>query len=191
MTKRILLAGVLGGLTIFLWSSLSHMVLMLGGTGIKSMPHEDVVLSVIHENVREPGFYFFPGMDESKKMSAEEQKQWEDKYRKGPAGIMILQPPGADPMMVRQLLTELASNIVCLLIAAFLLSQTLSGGSTFAGRLLFVALMGLFASTAIDVSYWNWYRFPDSYTLAAMTDAVVGHGLAGIVLAAIIKPRPA
>ena len=38
MTKRILLAGVLGGIAMFVWASLAHMVLPLGQTGIKEIP---------------------------------------------------------------------------------------------------------------------------------------------------------
>lgn len=189
MTKKILLAGVLGGLVIFIWSALSHMVFGLGDAGIRTFPDEAQMIAAIREGVPEPGFYFFPGMDTTRKLSAEEQKQWEEKYSNGPTGIMILQPKGSDPMMARQLPTELASNIFCALIAACLLSQTLAAGGTFLGRVGFVALLGLFASVTIDVSYWNWYAFPASYTLSVMADAVIGHALAGLVLAAIVKPR--
>jgi hypothetical protein len=37
MTKRALLAGLLGGIAMFIWSSLAHMVLPLEA-GIKEIP---------------------------------------------------------------------------------------------------------------------------------------------------------
>lgn len=39
MTRRILLAGVLGGLAMFLWASVAHMVLGLGSLGIQDIPN--------------------------------------------------------------------------------------------------------------------------------------------------------
>ncbi|MGD0309188.1 MAG: hypothetical protein ABSC02_07855 [Acidobacteriota bacterium] len=38
MTKKIILAGVLGGIAMFAWSSLAHMVLPLAATGIGEIP---------------------------------------------------------------------------------------------------------------------------------------------------------
>jgi hypothetical protein len=35
MAKKILLAGILGGLALFAWESLAHMVLPLGDAGIR------------------------------------------------------------------------------------------------------------------------------------------------------------
>ena len=40
MAKRVLIAGVLGGIAMFLWSSIAHMVLPLGMTGIQEIPNE-------------------------------------------------------------------------------------------------------------------------------------------------------
>ena len=63
MAKRIVLAGVLGGLALFLWGSLSHIVLGLGEVGIREIPpaQEQGVLETLRPGLREPGFYFFPG----------------------------------------------------------------------------------------------------------------------------------
>lgn len=126
-------------------------------------------------------------------MSKEEQKaamqKWEEKYRMGPDGILIYHPQGQNPMMPKQLLIELLSNIIGALVAAYLLAKAVGGIAGFGGRVLFVLLLGLFASLAIDISYWNWYGFPGSYTLATIVDQVVSWGLAGLVMGAIIK-RP-
>jgi hypothetical protein len=45
MMKRILLAGVLGGVAMFVWASIAHLVLPLGTTGIKEIPNEESVLA--------------------------------------------------------------------------------------------------------------------------------------------------
>ena len=39
----------------------------------------------------------------------------------------------------------------------------------------------------VDVSYWNWYGFPVSYTIAQLVDHGIGYLLAGFVLARICR----
>ena len=47
MTKRILLAGVLGGLALFVWGALSHMVLGLGSVGMAYLPQQQLVMQAM------------------------------------------------------------------------------------------------------------------------------------------------
>ena len=110
--------------------------------------------------IREPGFYFFPGMDESKASEAE-QEAWAAKIKQGPTGILIIHPEGGEAMSPRRLGTEMATNIVSALLAALLLTQVRSG---FGGRVLFVTGLGLFGFVITSVPYWNWYGFPLDYT---------------------------
>jgi hypothetical protein len=51
-----------------------------------------------------------------------------------------------------------------------------------------VTLVGLLASLIILVPYWNWYGYPTDFTLAQIAENTVGWLLAGIVLAAIVRP---
>jgi hypothetical protein len=194
MTKRILLGGVVGGVVMFIWGAVSHMVLPLGEVGIKQIPNEAAAIAAMRDNIKEAGFYFFPGEEHTPGMTEEQQqaamKRWEDKFRQGPTGILIYQPGGQEPLSPGQLLTELTSNIAAALVAAFLLWQA-SGLGGFGGRVLFVTLLGLVSSLAIDVSYWNWYGFPTSFTLATMADQVIGFLLVGLVLAKMVKPPQA
>ena len=185
MMKKILIGGIVGGIVIFVWGAVSHMVLPLGETGIKQIPNEDAVIAAMRQSIPEPGLYFFPGMDMSHKPSDEEQKAWTAKYTAGPTGILVYHPQGEAPVSPRQLLTELASNVLMALLAAFLLSMA---SGSFGRRVLFVALLGLFSWLSISVSYWNWYGFPTDFSLAEAVDQVVGCFLAGLVLAAIVKP---
>ena len=53
MTKRVLLAGLLGGIAMFAWTSLAHMVLPLGDAGIKEIPNEKGVLIAINASLGE------------------------------------------------------------------------------------------------------------------------------------------
>ena len=61
MTKRIILAGVLGGIAMFIWTSIAHMALPLGDAGIREIPNEQAVLSAIQTNIGEQsGLYLSP-----------------------------------------------------------------------------------------------------------------------------------
>ena len=61
----------------------------------------------------------------------------------------------------------------------------------FINRVLLVGLMGLFTWFNTDASYWIWYGFPDEYTLTQGMNHVAAWLLAGIGIAAIIKPKAA
>ena len=42
---RILIAGILGGIVMFIWTSIAHMALPLGEAGINEIPNESAVLA--------------------------------------------------------------------------------------------------------------------------------------------------
>jgi hypothetical protein len=182
--KRVLIGGVVGGLVVFIWGAVSHMATPLGEMGIKEIPDEAGVLTAIKERIKEPGLYFFPGIDRKKTLTDLEQKAWEEKIKTGPSGIMVVTPSGGEAMSPRQLITELASNILAALVASYLVSQVVGG---YLKRVAFVALLGVFGWLSISVSYWNWYGFPTDFSIAALAEEAVGWLLAGLVIAAIAK----
>ncbi|MBI1761718.1 MAG: hypothetical protein HYR56_09815 [Acidobacteria bacterium] len=192
---RLLLAGVLAGVVVFIWSALSHMVLGLGEAAVKSLPNESAVLTALNQNVKAPGFYLYPGGMEAIQNAPKDQqealtKQYEEVYKAQPHGILVLTPPnGVVYSFPKLLLNELLSNILGGVIAAWLLSLALGALPSFLGRIGFVAALGLFAALAVDFSYWNWYGFPTKYLLTSLLDNTLGWALAGVALALFLKPR--
>ena len=144
----------------------------------------------MREHLPEPGFYLFPGIGGANR-SPEQMEVWNEKYRKGPIGVLVYHPTGRAPMAPRFLLTELATNVLAALVVSLLLAMAASAMPAFGMRVLAVAMVGLVPGLDVDVSYWNWYGFPASYTAAALTDHVIGWSLAGLALAAIHKSKPA
>jgi hypothetical protein len=59
--------------------------------------------------------------------------------------------------------------------------------ASFASKLGFVVAAGLLAALATNISYWNWYGFPLTYTAAYMTTEIVGFICVGLVAAAYLK----
>ncbi len=184
MITKILVAGILGGIAMFVWSSIAHMVLPIGEAGIKQISSEEPVLNAIKENIKEDGFYFFPAMTEGMNNEA-----WLEKYRTGPSGIMIVHPNGEEPMTAGMLIVEFLSDIIAVLIAVFLLSKTTGNLERFWKKVWFITFIGFIPFLIVDVSYWNWYGFSGSYTIAQLVDQVVGFFAAGLVIAWRFKPK--
>jgi hypothetical protein len=177
MKGRVVVAGVLGGLAVFIWGFISHMVLPLGEAGVSPLPGQEAVLQVLSENVHEKRIYVFPAFENDpdySKMTAA--------YTTGPHGILALTPPGGPFNFPKALGIEATTNVLGALLAAFLLAAAGAGAAGWATRLGYGVALGAFASVAIDFSYWNWYGFPGVYTLAQLTDAVVGWALAALVI---------
>jgi hypothetical protein len=178
--KRILLAGIFAGVVVFAFSAFDHTVLPIGHIGLKSLPQEDAVVTAMRAGITERGLYFFPGMDMSRKPTAEEEKAYVEKYVKGPTGLLVYSPGGEAPMMPRQLGTELLTNILAGCIAAFVVSLM---AGPFGRRVIVVTLLGVFAWISISLSNWIWYGFPAAYILAEGFDQVGGWLLGGFVIA--------
>jgi hypothetical protein len=189
MAKRIIIGGILGGIVMFFWGFVSHVLTPIGSAGFKGLPNEDAVINSLSQNIRQPGLYIFPGF-ELMKGSKEQQHQAEELWKRGPNGMMVYNPTGSETMSARQIGIEALSDIVCALIAAFILAKAVGNLGGVLSKALFVALIGVVASVAIDLSYWNWYGFPGVYFAAQFVDQAVGFFLTGIVLALFIK-KPA
>jgi hypothetical protein len=190
---RKILAGILGGIAFFAWSSIAHLATDLGQTGLSELPNEQAVVNDLKANITAPGLYFFPGYGlgpnatHSQKMAA--MKDLAPRIKAGPIGLMVYHPTGYDALSPRQMLTELATNIVQVLLAVFLLGQTTI--TSFAGRWRFITVAGVLAAISTNISYWNWYGFPGNYTLAYISVIAMGFVCAGLVAAALVKPAPA
>lgn len=182
--SRIAIAAVAGGIVMFLWGAVSHMLTPLGEAGIKSLPAEEPVLGALRSNVPEPGLYFFPGMDKRARSTDEGRKEWEARYKAGPSGLIVYHPQGGETISAKLLGSELLADILAVALAAWAASHARSYGR----RLALVAAFGLASWLSIEVSYWNWYGFPSAYVLAQLVDQVAGFTFAGLVVAAIVRP---
>jgi len=182
--KRVLLAGILAGIVVFVWSAIDHLVLPVGHMGVKTLPREEAVLSAMRAEIPEGGLYVFPGMDMSHRPSPDEYKAYEAKYVAGPVGILVLTRGGQPVMTARQLSSELFTDILAGLVAAFVISQT---AVPFGRRVLIVMLLGLFGWLSISTSYRIWYGFPTAYVIGEGIDQVVSWLWGGVAIAWVYR----
>ena len=184
-----LLAGVLGGLAFFFWSFVAHDVLPLGKAGIKEIPNEQAVLASMQANMPDHGLYFLPGLglpeNATRAQQAAAMEARMHKVETGPSGFLVYHP-ALNFSFGKALAVELGTNILQVLLAVLLLGQTRI--VNFFGRWRFITIAGVLAAISTNISYWNWYGFPGSYTLAYICTVAMGFVFAGLVAAAIIKP---
>jgi hypothetical protein len=188
---KILLTIILGGIVMFIWTSIAHMALPLGETGIREIPNEPAVLSAMQSNIGEQtGLYIFPGPGIRKNATREEKneamKHMREKMAANPSGILMYHAPGRPFEFGKLLGIEFGTELLEVILIVFLLAQTRI--VSFAGRIGFVLVAGILAAIATNVSYWNWYGFPGAYTASYMLIQIVGFFLVGVV-AALVLPK--
>lgn len=185
---RILLAGILGGIAMFLWMSIAHIATPLGEVGFKEIPNEQAVMSAMTMAIgSSEGLYIFPGMGvppdasrDQKRAAMSNYQQLLDKY---PSGIMVYKPAGQKAMTMGQLGREFGFEVLEALLLAVLLSMT--ARKTFGSRMGLAVVVGLLAAVTTNLSYWNWYGFPSNYTMATMFVELMKYVVAGVVVALI------
>jgi len=187
---KILLAGVLGGIVMFIWTSIAHMALPLGEAGLGEIPNESTVLGVMQSNIGEQtGLYIFPGPGIGKNATRNEKdeamKHMGEKMAANPSGILMYHAPGRPLELGKLLGVEFGTELLEAILVVFLLAQTRI--ASFAGRVGFVFVAGILAAIATNVSYWNWYGFPGAYTASYILTQIVGFLCVGIVAALVLR----
>jgi hypothetical protein len=187
---KILLAGIFGGIVMFIWTSIAHMALPLGEAGLGEIPNESAVLSAMQSNIGDQtGLDIFPGPGLGKNATRQEKneamKHMGEKIATNPSGILMYHPPGRPLVLGKLLGIEFGTELLEAIMVVFLLAQTRI--ASFAGRVGFVLVAGILAAIATNVSYWNWYGFPCVYTASYMFIQIVGFFLVGIVAAFMLR----
>lgn len=190
-TTRILLAGVLAGIAMFIWSSIAHMALPLGHAGIRELPNDQAATAGMQTSIGDKdGLYFFPatgaGDNPTKQQEEEAMTRYPEKLAANPSGFLVYHPAGSRPMVMGKWLTiEFLTELLESILVVFLLAQTRI--ATFGGRVSFIFVAGILAAITTNVPYWNWYGFPGIYTAAYMTTQIVGFLCAGLAAALVWK----
>jgi hypothetical protein len=179
---RILVAAIFGGIVMFCWGAVAHMALGLGNQGIHQPIHEDTVLSSLHQGLGDQaGVYLLPSFDPNKWSDPAAKTAYQQKAVVSPYALVVYLPQGEDmTKMGPQLLRQWASDTLSSLALAFLMGLAAFG---FAKRMAIAVAAPIFAWFSVLVPYWNWYRFPVSFTWAALIEQVIGWLLAGAVMA--------
>lgn len=187
MTKRVVLAAVLAGLAMWVADAAMHVATPLGSAGVQSLTNEQAVLETMRGAIPQPGFYYFPGMQNMRNPSEAEQQDWQRRLEQGPHGILVYHPAGGEAMSPRQLGMELASDIGIALILSWVVAFAGPTVGSFWRRVGLVTMLGALPWMATDFSHFNWYGFPAEYTLAQLGMYLIAFFVAGLVIAGVFR----
>jgi hypothetical protein len=176
---RILIAGLLGAIAMYVWSSIAHVATPLGTLGVSTLPSESVTVDNLASSIGDTGgLFLFPmNMNASASVAT------------APGGLLVYNPKSPTGMQPSNLILEFATELVESILAAWLLAQTALAG--FVQRVGFVTVIGVIGAIVTNVPYWNWYAFPLTFTLAQMFVTIVAYLAAGVAIAAYLRPKPA
>lgn len=175
---RILIAGVAGGIAMYVWLTVAHLS-PLGQVGVHALPNGDTMIAQVSEAAGgKAGLYIFPDYMSEKASAA-----------RGPSAVLSFTPDAPTGLSPMNLISEFLSELVEAILAAWLLAQ--AGLAAYGARVAFVTGIGVVAAILAEAPYWNWYSFPLDYSLTNAFMQIVGFLVAGLAMAAILKPKPA
>ena len=180
---RILLAGLVGGVVMYIWATIAHVATPLATAGFERLPAEPAIIATLHTTLGDkPGFYIFPYLEGSGSRAMADQQA---KMQLGPSGILAYQAPGSPALFPRQLVVEFLLEIG----ESLLLAVAISAAAGVPRRLGVAVAIGVIAAVATNFSYWNWYGFSWDYTLANAFTELMKFVFAGAAITAFLAWR--
>ena len=172
---QLIRSAVIGGALLFVWSSLSWMVLPWHHQTLKGLNEDQPVIQAMTENTRGSGVYLVPFTNHKKKA-----ENAPPQITKSPFVFMVYNADGYGNMGFR-----MAAALLGDMMTAFFLAWVISFFNVygFLPRVLFAALSALFAGLAMHVPNEIWWGHSTAFTLVAVADLVIGWTIAGLAVA--------
>src|SRR5688500_12493122 len=165
---RIVIAGIVAGLLVFVWGALAHSVL-LSNAGMQEPTEsaQNVALAALQGSLDQEGVYLLPMMPEAAWEDDAAMARFGADAAQRPYAVVVFQHQGTNidagfpGLLARQAGLDLLAGLLAAFVAA-----SIAGSLT--RRALSVAAMGVFAWLVVAAPYWNWYRFPAEFIGAAL-----------------------
>jgi len=184
ITKKLLLASLLGGIAVFIWGAISHMALPFANNALNKFTNEEAVTQMIKENAPKSGIYFMPyepqknGMSQAKYDAAMEKMKTQ--MMSGPfvfASVRVGPMGSFGAYFITQILTDML-GVFFMAIVVFQLSSF-----PFWKKVLLAVFIYLVGFCAEILPLWNWYSFSTPYTLSELLDTTMAGFLSGMIVA--------
>jgi len=190
MWLRMVIAGFVGGFLVFCMGAVNHTVFHFQDRTFLKVPESSKFSDDLAVRDLKHGLYVFPDMPMAAEQSdAEKMAAFNERYSKGPSGMLLIVHHGP-VLMGENLGKEFFSNVIAALMASWVVSL-MAAEVGFARRWLAVVVMGIFAWISLTASYGIWYRFPHDFVHDELYCALLEWGVAGLVIAAIVRRSPA
>lgn len=169
---KIIKAGIIGGIIVWIWYAISWMALPWHQTTIQRFVDEEAVARVVKENAKVSGVYLIP-------------TEYAETKEKGPMVFSSVYLSGMPSSMANAIVVSMVKDIVVACLVAWMLLQAVQ--LRYAGRICFVVVFALAAGISSQVALWNWWKFDQNFVLVGIADLVIGWFFASLVMARICK----
>lgn len=177
--KRLLIATCIGAVVAFLWGFVSWE--LLPWHQMETFNDDAVMSQAIKENTPEHGIYMLPrrgakGLDTQA-------------ISEGPLVYAVIRPGQLDQPWI--LSNHLVRSFLIQFLSSLILATTVYKiqAYRFISRASVGIVMGLFTGVSSTLPFWNWFELPGSRVLVHILDPLICWTLAGVCIAAILKPR--
>jgi hypothetical protein len=179
---RILVAGLIGGLVMFVWGAVSHMLLPIGEMGMKVPTAQASTLAALLPGTQGAGVYMYPSPPKEDWQDEAKMAAFAESTKGQPFAFVVFQPGGnpVNTSMTGNLVKQWGSDTLAAMVASWILALCAFG---FGRRVMIAGALGLFAWLAISVPYWNWYMFPSDFTVGNLAEQVLGWLISGSAIA--------
>ena len=181
--KKLVLGSLLGALVMFVWGAV-FWTSPLPYSVMGKIPDEAAAGKALLEHFPRSGTYLVPSPMQDEKVLTELS-------RSGPIATVHIQTRGGEPMSAGVFIFGFLHELIAVFLIALLLSLALPGLPTYGRRLGFVALAGLASSIYVNGANPIWWHHPWPFYLVNGVYDFVAWSATGLVLAGMIKPKPA
>jgi hypothetical protein len=187
MMKRLITGGIVGGITLFMWGFISWVVLTWHFDTVRHDSGVTAVVENIDDHLQETGLYYFPPIATTQPDETE-MAAYVELHKNSPSGMIFYNAEHLDPMSTSRLFVGFLADVGAAFFATLLLIVALPSLPKYWGRVMYVAALGVFAIFAIRMVDGVFFNLPLSWTVNMILDTAISWMLAGLVLAAIVRP---
>lgn len=186
MTLKLLLGALVGTVVLMIWGTVYWTGMAFNGRTLTDLPNGEQIAATLKQSGARSGTYLWPAPPTSSDPA--NRLAFKDKHLAGPLMMVSYRADGVDPMSAGVMGMGIVHYFISALLVALLMRLAMPGLRSYIRRAGFVALAGIFAGFMADLSGPIWFHVPADFPLLNFVYHVVAWVLAGLAMAAIIKP---
>ena len=159
------------GSAVLAWiaSGLIHMIIKYHNSDYQKLANEDEVAAAVRQGSPKLGLHHFPHCTDMSEMANEDMQE---KFKKGPVGMVIIFPSGM-PNMGKYLGQQFAYFLVGSILIAYCASFALPPGADFMTVFRVFSAIGFLAFGWATIPSSIWFGFQWSMTVKYLIDALI------------------
>lgn len=187
---RLVVGAVLSAAVLFAWQVVFWEVSGLPYRFTRALPNEDETAQALRNVNLESGTYLIPFPAPEAVSGTDQQRQaaYRSRRVRGPIVEIIYRREGVDALDAQRYVAGFCQFLAASLLAGVLLVTALPGLPRYLLRVLFVALVGVFATVAVALQGPVWSHHPWPAVLYEAGQQSAGWLAAGLVMGLVVRP---